>query len=112
MSARLNQLSNSAWPCSPPVMGPFTTGEGTAAWAGATTADAPETSRAATATARPRRRISEDSARLPPDPLPVVGVVEVEPAAGVPLRALVAVGGDAARVLDHAGQMQQVPRHE
>ena len=42
----------------------------------------------------------------------VLGVGEVEAAAGVPLRALVAVGGDAAGVLEHAGQVQQVPRHE
>jgi len=36
--------------------------------------------------------------RLPPNfGLPVVGVVEVKPAASVPLRALVAMGGDATR---------------
>src|SRR5256714_15111465 len=37
---------------------------------------------------------------------------EIEAAAGVPLRTLVAVGGDPAGVSDHAGQVQQVPRHE
>ena len=42
----------------------------------------------------------------------VLGVGEVEAAAGVPLRALVAVGRDAARVLEHAGEVQQVPGHE
>ncbi len=42
----------------------------------------------------------------------VLGVREVEAAAGVPLRALVAVGGDAAGVLQHPGQVQQVPGHE
>src|SRR5437588_1819338 len=43
---------------------------------------------------------------------PVLGVGVVEAAAGVPLRALVAVGGDAAGVLEHPGQMEEVPGHE
>src|SRR5437879_12746489 len=44
--------------------------------------------------------------------LPMLGVGEVEAAAGVPLRTLVAVDWDAARVFEHAGEVQQVPRHE
>src|SRR5688572_230582 len=44
--------------------------------------------------------------------LPVLRVLEVVPAAGVPAGPLVAVGRDAARVLQHAGQVEQVPRHE
>ena len=36
----------------------------------------------------------------------VVGIVEVEPASGVPFRALVAVGGDAASVFEHPGQVR------
>ena len=42
----------------------------------------------------------------------VVGVFEVEPASGVPFGSLVAVGGDAAGVLEHPGQVHQVPGHE
>src|SRR5438105_707808 len=42
----------------------------------------------------------------------VLRVREIEAAAGVPLRSLVAVGGDPAVVLQHAGHVQQVPRHE
>src|SRR5581483_10814739 len=42
----------------------------------------------------------------------VLGVGEVEAAAGVPGRALVAVGRDAAGGGDYAGQVQQVPGHE
>src|SRR5947207_5663340 len=42
----------------------------------------------------------------------VLGIGEVEAAAGVPPAALVAVGRDAAGVLEHAGQVQQVPGHE
>src|SRR3546814_11258887 len=42
----------------------------------------------------------------------VLGVGEVEAAAGVPRGALVAVGRDAAFVLEDAGHVQQVPRHE
>ena len=42
----------------------------------------------------------------------VLGVGVVEAAARVPLRALVAVRGDAAGVLEHPRQVQQVPRHE
>src|SRR5262245_51860753 len=42
----------------------------------------------------------------------VFGVGEVEAAAGVPGRTLVAVGGDAVGVLQHPGQVQQVPGHE
>src|SRR5581483_3217070 len=42
----------------------------------------------------------------------VFGVLEVEAAAGVPFRALVAVGRDAAGVPEHPGNVQQVPRHE
>ena len=45
-------------------------------------------------------------------PSAVLGVREVEAAAGVPLRALVAVRGDAAGVLEHPREVQQVPRHE
>src|SRR5262245_30063924 len=43
---------------------------------------------------------------------PVLGVGEVEPRAGVPFAALVAVGRYAAGVLDQPGQVQQVPGHE
>src|SRR5262249_21296850 len=46
------------------------------------------------------------------DGLPVFGVGEVETASGVPFRALVAVSRDAARIPEHPGQVQQVPRHE
>jgi len=46
------------------------------------------------------------------DWLAVFGIVEVEAASGVPFRALVAVGRDSARVLEHPGQVHQVPRHE
>ena len=42
----------------------------------------------------------------------VLGVGEVEAGAGVPLRALVAVRGDAAGVLEHARHVQQVPGRE
>src|SRR5262245_1556147 len=44
--------------------------------------------------------------------LAVLWIREVEPAARVPLRALVAVGGNAARVLEHPRQMEDVPRRE
>ena len=44
--------------------------------------------------------------------LPVLGVGEVEAAAGVPLRPLVPMGGDAAGVGNHASQVEQVPGHE
>ncbi len=42
----------------------------------------------------------------------VVGIREVEAAPGVPFGALVAVRGNPARVLQHPGDVQQVPRHE
>src|SRR6185437_15272886 len=42
----------------------------------------------------------------------VFGVVEVITAARVPAGTLVAVGRDAAGVLEHPGQVQQVPGHE
>src|SRR4051794_2824076 len=42
----------------------------------------------------------------------VLGVGIIEAAAGVPLRALVAVHRDAAGVLEHARHVQQVPGHE
>src|SRR5215212_8998763 len=42
----------------------------------------------------------------------VLGVREVEAAAGVPFGALVAVGGNAALVLEHPRQVHQVPGHE
>jgi hypothetical protein len=45
-------------------------------------------------------------------PLAVRRVVEVEAAARVPIRALVAVSGDATGILQHAGHVQQVPGHE
>src|SRR6516164_4741563 len=45
-------------------------------------------------------------------PLAVFGILEIEAASGVPFRALVAVGGDAAGVFEHPGQVQQVPGHE
>ena len=44
--------------------------------------------------------------------LAVLGVCEVEPAARVPQRSLVAVNREAARVLHQPRQMEQVPRHE
>src|SRR6185503_10923882 len=44
--------------------------------------------------------------------LSMFGVREVETAARIPFGTLIAVGGDAARVGDHAGEVQQVPRHE
>src|SRR5436309_2695522 len=42
----------------------------------------------------------------------VLRVLEVEPAAGVPLARLVAVRGDPARVLEHARDVQEVPGQE
>src|SRR5690348_14050533 len=42
----------------------------------------------------------------------VLGVLEVEAAAGVPRGALVAVRWYAAGVADHPGEVQEVPRHE
>src|ERR1700754_2807395 len=42
----------------------------------------------------------------------VVGVGKVETAAGVPFAALVSARGDPSRVLEHPGQMQQIPGHE
>src|SRR2546430_10723023 len=48
----------------------------------------------------------------PPDCSAILRVLEVEPAAGVPLRALVAARRNAARVLEHPGQVHQVPGHE
>src|SRR4051794_29838364 len=42
----------------------------------------------------------------------VLGVGEVEAGAGVPFGALVAVGGDAAGVLEHARHVQEVPGGE
>src|SRR5947207_5212459 len=45
-------------------------------------------------------------------PSAVLGVLEVEPAAGIPFGALVSVRRNAARVLQHARKVQQVPGHE
>ena len=42
----------------------------------------------------------------------VLGVLQVEAGTGVPLRALVAVARDAAGVLEHPGEVHQVPGHE
>ncbi len=42
----------------------------------------------------------------------VLGIRKIEAAAGVPLGALVAVGGDAAGVLQHPRQVQHVPGGE
>src|SRR5271166_3932958 len=76
---------------------------------------------ALTGTARPRRDLPSGS-RATDRPvgyllacltlLTVVGIGVVESAAGVPLRALVTVCGDAARVLEQAGHVQKVPGHE
>ena len=44
--------------------------------------------------------------------LAVLGVLEVEPAPGVPLGALVAVRRDAAGLLEQMRQVHEVPRHE
>src|SRR5207247_3549599 len=43
---------------------------------------------------------------------PVLRVREVEPLAGVPIGPLVAVGRDAAGVLEHSRHVEQVPGHE
>src|ERR1700750_733840 len=42
----------------------------------------------------------------------VVRIREVEPAARVPGRPLIPVGGDPARVLEHPRDVEQVPGHE
>src|SRR5215213_11590578 len=44
--------------------------------------------------------------------LPVLWIRVVEAAAGVPFRALVAMHGNAARVLEDSRDVEQVPRHE
>src|SRR3954447_875552 len=44
--------------------------------------------------------------------LSMLGIRKIEAAAGVPLGTLIPVDGDAAGVGDHAGEVQQVPRHE
>jgi DNA-binding NarL/FixJ family response regulator len=44
--------------------------------------------------------------------LAVFGILEVEAAPGIPLRTLVAVHRDATGILQHPGEVQQVPGHE
>ena len=70
--------------------------------------------------APPRRRRARRTTRTTSSPSrrtterrsAVLRVLVVEAAAGVPLRALVAVRRHAARVLEHPGQVHQVPGHE